>query len=262
MPAIEQGTGQAAAADALERAGLEASFGRAFSETVPVGAVVMTDPGPGERVVSGGTVRVDLSKGPERFEVPDVAGSTPDQAARIIDDQPLELKGQIDAYHPNVALGLVIRTMPSSGERVPRDAEITLVVSKGPPPVDVPAVEGLTVDEAKAALTRVGFVPIVDPEEWSDTVPAGSVIRQSDLGAQGFAGDGVHIVPSKGPELFEVPNVVGKQQAEAEQILTALGFVVDFTYPPWGAVFDTVAGQDADPGTMLPRGTTITLQIV
>ncbi len=261
-PTIPTGSARATAGDTLEQVGLEARFVDAFSETVAPGTVVATDPEPGVRILSGGSVTVKLSVGPERYAVPDVAGSTPEQAAKIIDGQPLLLKGQIDAYDPDVAAGLVIKTMPSADEQVKRDAAITLVVSKGPPPVDVPNVEGFTVEAAKTALSNRGFVPLVDPEEYSDTVAAGSVIRQSDLGAQGFAGDGVHLVPSKGQELFAVPKVVGKQKTDAEQILTAAGFKVEFSYPLGAAVFQTVYSQSEPSGSTLPKGATITLQIV
>ena len=67
---------------------------------------------------------------------------------------------------------------------------------------------------------------------------------------------------SKGPELLEVPSVVGKQQDEAEQILVDAGFEVEIDYPLGGAVFYTVYSQSEPGGTMLRRGTTITLQIV
>jgi serine/threonine-protein kinase len=145
---------------------------------------------------------------------------------------------------------------------VPRDEEISLVVSKGPEPIDVPAVEGLTLEAAQAALIGAGLVPLVDPEEFSDTVPVGSVIRQTHRGGQLFAADGVHIVPSKGPELYEVPSVLDRTQAEAETILRDAGFEVELVFPFGAAFIDRVLDQNPDGGAQLPRGTTITLQVV
>ena len=262
MPTIQVGAAQAVAETTLDRAGLEARFSDAYSETVPIGAVISTDPAAGERILSGGSVLVHLSMGPERYEVPDLANMTPTQAAALLEDRHLVLGGQTTGYSETIPIGHVISSEPAAHERVKPDTEVRLVVSQGRESLPIPTVEGATADEARATLEDAGFVVIEEDTVFHDTVPAGVVVSQSPKDTSGFRASGVHIVVSKGPELFEVPNVVGEQQAEAERILTDAGFAVDYTYPPWGAVFDTVAGQDADPGSMLPRGTTITLQIV
>jgi len=262
MPTIAAGAARTDAITMLDQVGLDVRFAETFSEDVEPGAVVRTNPGPGARILTGARVTVEVSSGPERFTVPDVAGETPAGAAARLRDQPLGLGPAVEEYHPDVAAGLVIRTDPPADQRVPRDEEISLVVSKGPQPVDVPTVTGLTVEAALAELRDVGLVPIVDPEEFSDTVPAGSVIRQTHLDGRLFADDGVHIVPSKGPELFELPNVLDRTQDEAETILRDAGFEVDLVYPFGAAFIDRVLDQNPDGGTQLPRGTTITLQIV
>ena len=262
MPTIADGSARADAVALLDQVGLEPEFVQTFSETVVPGAVVGTDPGPGARILTGGRVTVELSGGPERFAVPDVAGRTPEAAADVLDEQPLTIGPEVEEFHPDIAVGLVIGTVPPADERVPRDEEISLVVSKGPEPIDVPAVEGLTLEAAQAALIGAGLVPLVDPEEFSDTVPVGSVIRQTHRGGQLFAADGVHVVPSKGPELFEVPSVLDRTQAEAEAVLRDAGFEVDLVFPFGAAFIDRVLDQNPDGGTQLPRGTTITLQVV
>jgi beta-lactam-binding protein with PASTA domain/tRNA A-37 threonylcarbamoyl transferase component Bud32 len=261
-PVIQTGAAQATALAALERVGLEADITPIYSESVAVGAVVKTDPGPGERVLSGGTVRVDVSKGPERYEVPDVATLTPVQAAALLDDQPLVLAGQRLAYSETIPSGQVIGTEPAAHVSVKRDTEIMLVISRGRESFPIPTVEGETADEAKQILSDAGFVPIEDPQVFHDTVPAGVVVSQSPKDASGVRESGVHIVVSKGPELFEVPGVVGKQKADAQEILEAAGFVVVIDYPLGTAVFSTVYSQSEPAGTMLPRGASITLQIV
>ena len=64
-----------AAVEKLDAAGLDAEVGdRAYSETVPAGRVLQTDPGPGERVLDGGTVTLVLSLGKERYDVPKLRG--------------------------------------------------------------------------------------------------------------------------------------------------------------------------------------------
>ena len=53
---------------------------KAYSETVPAGRVIDTDPDAGSRVLDGGTVTVTLSLGKERYDVPRTRGLTEDQA--------------------------------------------------------------------------------------------------------------------------------------------------------------------------------------
>jgi len=207
-------------------------------------------------------VRIDLSKGPERYEIPDLATLTPAQAAALLDDQPLVLAGQKLAYSETVPSGQVIGSEPAAHQAVKRDTQVMLVVSKGRQSYPLPTVVGKTADDAKQILSDAGFVPIEDPAVFNDTVPAGVVVSQSPKDASGFRESGVHIVVSKGPELFEVPGVVGKQEADAKAILEDAGFVVVIDYPLGTAVFSTVYSQSEPAGTMLPRGATITLKIV
>ena len=67
----------------LAEQGLEWTYGDpAFSEIVPEGQVVSSDPEPGGKVENGGTVTLVLSKGPERYGVPKVTGMTVDEGLR------------------------------------------------------------------------------------------------------------------------------------------------------------------------------------
>ena len=76
-----------------------------------------------------------------------------------------------------------------------------------------------------------------------------------------FKGDVVTIVPSKGPVLIAVPNVVLKKQKDAEQALAAAGFQVKII-TVFGGALKTVRFQDPAPGTLLRRGSVITLTII
>src|SRR6185437_4270158 len=65
---------QAAAQKALEAKGLGSKPVQVFSETVSAGLVAMTDPAPGKPVSKHGTVTLQVSKGPERYPVPQIVG--------------------------------------------------------------------------------------------------------------------------------------------------------------------------------------------
>ncbi|MGH8829310.1 MAG: protein kinase domain-containing protein, partial [Jiangellaceae bacterium] len=79
-PALLNLTPEAAVAKA-DQSGLSAVVdGEAFSETVEVGLVVGTDPAPGAKIRRDGEVGLTLSKGPERYEIPDLVGMTLEEA--------------------------------------------------------------------------------------------------------------------------------------------------------------------------------------
>jgi serine/threonine-protein kinase len=83
-------------------------------------------------------------------------------------------------------------------------------------------------------------------------------------------GDTTTLVVSKGPQLFAVPDVVGKTRDEARQTLESAGFGVDYN-GFWNAVINAVTKVTAQQpaggstcaanGTRCARGTTIELQI-
>jgi serine/threonine-protein kinase len=76
-----------------------------------------------------------------------------------------------------------------------------------------------------------------------------------------YRGDTVTITVSLGPELIEVPNVVGKSMSEATRILEEAGFEVNVEMI-LGGYFATVRAQDPGAGEQVRRGTTITLTVV
>ncbi len=62
-----------------------------FSNTVPEGIVIRTDPEQGAEVRSGDTILLVVSQGPEPVEVPDLIGLSPGQAENALADLGLEI---------------------------------------------------------------------------------------------------------------------------------------------------------------------------
>ncbi len=86
--------------------------------------------------------------------------------------------------------------------------------------VDVPAVIGLPVDEARGRLIDAGFVVRDAEGAYSKRVPEGSVLRvQPAEGTTLEEGDRVTIVPSLGPPPVPVPDLIGKTVAKARELL-------------------------------------------
>ena len=256
---------QAQAELILERAGLHPAVQTDFSESIAPGAVIDTRPGPSDRILDGSTVTLIVSKGPERFAVPNVVRMTVDAATKAIEeDLPLTVSPTItEEYSSSIAAGLVIHTMPPIGQpTAKRGGTVSLFVSKGPAPIAVPTVVGRPLAEAQATLTTSGFKETHDAEEYSDTVPKGSVISQTPHDTSEVPGTTVELVISKGPQLFAVPGVEGFTREAAEKAITDAGFKVSVKYPLGSAVLNNVYSQSPAGGSMQPHGTTIIIIVV
>lgn len=188
------GMTMAQAQDEAARSGLGiVEAGKDFSETAPVGAIVDADPGTGDRIHKGGAIDVVLSKGPERFDVPELGGRTLDQARSDLTGTSLVLGNQSSAYSESIPEGRIISSDPGTGTPLARDKTVNVVVSKGRQPIDVPSVTGKT--EALATKAITGAHLAVDRSDaFSDTVPAGSVISQNRKSGTLFRNDKVAIV--------------------------------------------------------------------
>ncbi|WP_224766471.1 Stk1 family PASTA domain-containing Ser/Thr kinase [Nocardioides campestrisoli] len=256
------GMSQAEAVAALEAAGLEGEVGDpAFSETVPPGQVVSTDPAPGDRVLDGGTVTLAISQGPERYEVPAVAGATLDEAQDTLLSTNLDYGDRVDRWSETVPEGTVIATDPPAGTVLKPGAAVDVVVSKGRKPREVSDWTGRSADKAQQALERKKLV-VSREEVHSDTVPEGAVISQDPASGTLYAGDTVTLTVSLGPELVEMPRVVAKGVEAATEELEALGFevVVEESGQYIGLGF--VLNSDPDTGDMVPKGSTVTLYLI
>ena len=248
---------EAAAADE----GFTASQGgEEFSETVEAGLVVATEPGPGEQILDGGEITYILSKGPERYEVPDLTDMTVDAANEALDGLPLTLNVADEAHHDEIAEGHIVSQDVEAGEQARADTEIGVVVSAGPKPIKIEDFTGQPADKAQEALAEAGF-KVSTSEDFSDSVEAGHVISQDPTKGTGVRGDVIKLVVSNGPQMVEVPAVVGQPVDEAERTLRELGFhveVVDLFDGPGGGRKPRVVRVDPVGGSQ-PHGSTLTL---
>ncbi len=253
---------QSAAAQQVDAAGLGFRVaGRAFSETIPVGNVVRTDPAGGERITRDGTVAAVLSRGPERLEVPALRGMSLDAAQDALREGGLEFGRATYAFSPKIARGVVLAADPKPGTSLRPDTAVDLVVSQGPRPIKVTDHTGKAADVAERALAKAGFDVDV-AEEHDDTVAKGTVISQNPRTGTLFRGDKVDLVVSKGPVLVDVPKVTGMGIADAEQRLRDAGFAVDKQQTELYVGLEYVVKQTPGGGDRAPKGSTVTVFVV
>jgi beta-lactam-binding protein with PASTA domain len=233
-------------------------IGNEFDERTPVDHVLSTDPGPNDRIRKKGTIGVVLSKGPERYAIPDLKNKTETAAKATLTDTHLVTGDIKRTYSDTVKKGLVISTNPLAGQKLKRGEAVGLVVSRGVQPVPVPDVVGKKKDEAQRILTEASLGAKIE-EKYDDKVPAGVVISQTPAKGKAPKNSDVTLVVSKGGIPIPVPQVVGQTLDEARAILTAAGFQVrDFNLPGGP---DQVLDQSPNGGDKAPKGSRVTLSV-
>ena len=101
-------------------------------------------------------------------------------------------------------------------------------------------------------------------EEYSDTAPAGQIIQQQpDVDTVLKAGETIRLVVSKGPQMVEIPNIIGFTQDGAVKELEARGLVAScFMVVNDGSYASgCVVSTSEEPGTRVEVGTVITVYI-
>ncbi|MEU5118676.1 Stk1 family PASTA domain-containing Ser/Thr kinase [Streptomyces asoensis] len=246
----------------LEAAGLKVGkVEHRNSDTVKRGTVMETDPGPGARIRKHDAVTLTVSDGPEIVKVPDVKGSRLDKAEQLLKEDGLE-PGLVDkAFSEDVLKGFVISTDPAAGTERRAGTAVSIVVSKGSP-VDVPDVTGEDLADARAELAEAGLKVKVAAGQVNSEFDKGQVAAQTpEADSEAADGDTVTLTLSKGPELVEVPDVVGASVDDAKSLLEQSGFEVKEDRGLLGLFGDTVKKQSVKAGDSAPKGSTITITI-
>ncbi|MFB7798094.1 PASTA domain-containing protein [Isoptericola sp. NPDC056134] len=244
----------------LEDAGLGTTTSRAFDDDVPEGSVVTSVPAPGDRVRTDGSVELVVSRGVQMLTVPDdLVGAAVKDATAALEDAGFTVGDPARSYDDEAARGQVLDVSVDEGSRQRHDTVVTLTVSDGPAPVQVPQEVGKEKDAAVTDLEGLGLVVELADPEYSEDVPKGHVLAQDPKeGATAHRTDTVTLTISQGPPLVEVPNVVGKHTEPARKALEKAGFVVkENTY--LGGILDTVRFQD--PTGRAPKGSTVTVTV-
>jgi serine/threonine-protein kinase len=235
--------------------------GQEYSETVEAGHIISSDPEPDGRIRDGATVEVVVSKGPERYPVPDLRGLTLGEATAALKRRRMTVGDVKERYNERIAEGLVIKSDPEVDAIQAPGAVIDLTVSLGPKPIDVPDYTGEDLATAKSALDELGF-DVVVTRAFDDEVATGVVILQSPNSGTQFRGDTIELVVSRGPEFREVPDVVQMGVQDARATLRAAGFKVKVEKTGYYVGLQYVVQQDPGSGDLARAGSTITIYIV
>jgi serine/threonine-protein kinase len=126
--------------------------------------------------------------------------------------------------------------------------------------IDVPDVVGLDRTQAEDAIRAKGLTPELEAEEYSETVPAGRVIRQSPEKGSRLKQDGtVRIVVSRGSGKVAVPDLIGQSADYADSKLKEAGLNPDRQPDAFSAEVPAgaVISQDPAPGSQAQKGSAV-----
>jgi serine/threonine-protein kinase len=246
---------------ALEPLGLSSLVvEKQFSEEIPEGRVIQSIPEGGGRIDQGGTVKIVLSKGPERFTIPTLAGLTPTAATNLLSKLPLTIQPIAEEFSTTIPKGYVIDSNPSAGEKVKRNSPVIIRVSKGVEQVALASYIGKSSDQALNELTTAGF-SVTSTYAYSETRLAGEVISQKPAGgATADKGAKISLVVSKGTQYAYIPNLFSIEEAKAVQALKDLDLKVVVKKIGKKTV-KKVTAISPKVGSKVKRGSTVTITV-
>jgi eukaryotic-like serine/threonine-protein kinase len=220
---IVEGMRQPLAVKRIKDAGLKPRVVGEANETVARGIVFRQEPSAGERIQKGNIVRIFVSTGKPRVDVPDVVGAREADALGT-----LRAAGLVPDSHEifsDQPQGTVIAQDPKGGTSIVKGSTVRVNISKGRETTGLPNVIGLSFDSAAEQLRRAGFTPL--RRDVDSTEPAGTVVDETPgPGTLQPPGTKITLSVSNGQSTTSVPDVRGLDETTAQANLENDGWVV------------------------------------
>ncbi|MEU0630801.1 Stk1 family PASTA domain-containing Ser/Thr kinase [Streptomyces sp. NPDC005989] len=202
-------------------------------------------------ILIGQAVFSDRNSGGDKFDAPNMVGSTVKEAEKLAANAEIVLK--IGSREPceEQPKGKICSQTPTPDEQMAKNDTVTVVVSTGAPKVDVPDVVEKTEATARKDLEAKGFTVNVTAVESEKT--AGTVITQDPEGnTKAEKNSEVTITVAK-QATQKVPNVADRDYNAAVAQLNGLGFTnisrtdVDSEKPANQVISQTPPADSAQP---------------
>ncbi len=204
------------------------------------------------------------------YTVPDLVGVQDEIALNEISGNGWTIQREIERSDEFPEPGQIIRTVPSAGIKLDEGETFIIYVSEGPELRTLPELDDMTLEAAETTLTDLLLVPVQTEPQYSEDVPAGSVLSwtvQDDVslvaGDQVLPGTAIVIVTSQGPAPRPAPNVANMTLEEANAAAAAVQLVVAEGEQVFSNDVEAgrVVSQAPAPETPVERGGPITVQL-
>ncbi|HET8957285.1 MAG TPA: Stk1 family PASTA domain-containing Ser/Thr kinase [Microcella sp.] len=237
-----------------------------YSLDVEAGRVIRTDPAAGTALPRDAEITLIVSQGAEPTTLPDVRGAPEADARAALEEAGFVVaEERSEQFDGEIADGSVLAVRDADGQVLEagaasfRGTPVSLLVSVGA----IPEVRGLTVDAAVAELARRGLTGVVESSVFDNDIPDGSVIGYSAVPEVVVPGDTLGLVASQGPDLVDIPDVIGLTINEAIDALQAAEFEVNVeTNVPESFLWNFTEVQGVSPSQdgQAVRGSEITIE--
>jgi serine/threonine protein kinase len=230
-----------------------------FSEDIPDGKIITSNPAGGGRVSPNGTVGVIISKGQERYSVPSIQGLKLEVAEQLLKENNLVLGEVKEEFSNEFPQGFIMRSTPAAGEKIKRNSQVTIFVSKGVEQIALSDYKGKSGEQALNELTEAGF-DVKTKYVFSEDLPVGAVISQTPGAGEADKGSAITLLVSKGSEFVFIPNIFSVSEAKAIAALKDqdLKVVVKKVGNKKNKVVTNVSPKV---GTKVKRGSTVTITV-
>ena len=164
---------------------------------------VAMETGPG---TATSTPLIAETEEPVLVTVPSIVDRPVEEARRLLQRSGLEMDIVEERDVPGTEEGIVIEQDPSSGETLPLDAAVSVVVSGPGRELTMPDVVGRPAEEMRTGLDSMRL-EVTTKDVWS-TEPRGQVVaQQPEAGSTVRAGDAVTLTVSSGPDVVLEANL-------------------------------------------------------
>lgn len=168
------------------------------------GTILEQDVKAGDTVKRGSQINVVIAgKGDstsEMVKIPSVIGKTKSSAKSTLESAGFSVTFEYGDYNDSVAADVVTAQSPSAKKQAAKGSTVTVTLSPGQKPITVPNVVGASQSHAESTLAGAGLKYTYADSQYSDTVPAGSVISQTKSGETVAAGTTITLTLSKGKQ--------------------------------------------------------------
>jgi serine/threonine-protein kinase len=233
----------------------------AYSASIPVGQVIVLSPDVGTSVRQNTVVTLTVSKGAKPIVVPNVTGSTVDDARHKLAAAGLSLTIGQSAESDTVPPNVIMSQDPDPGATAAPKSGVTVVLSTGPATVPVPDIVGTDTASAEAALRNAGL-EVTHAYTVDAANPTGKIaLQQPPAGTPAKKGSRVTIYLSVSGV---VPDVTGMTPDAAKAALVAQGYQIgSIAYTNESPVPEgMVARTEPEVNTNVKPGETINLYVM
>lgn len=242
-------------------------YDKQYSNEIPENRVLSQTLKSGSMADINEVLGIVISAGIEKTYVPNVVGMDSEEAVQKLKDAGLVVSTKEEEYR--AAPGTIGWQSLEENLETETGTAIEVLISKGLSGGDSSKAEivddmtGMSYDAAADLMAGKYLYLVRMAEEYSDTVPAGSIIRQEPAaGSTLNQNSNIQVVVSLGREMVNVPDVQFKTQEEAVSILEAAGLSAEIHQEANANVAaGNVIRQEIEAGTRMEKGTVIMIYI-